>query len=155
MWQSRGLTCLFSFCATGEIAHGRRVQLSTACLSPRERSVRSARVESSSSGILVCGSRARALPTHGTTFWLRMRHRDDSSPPVSCTHLLTAWLVTAVKAVSSSRFWAGRTSPREFCLRGGSYLNRRTHAGFGAGRTNSEVCATRGWEPITRARHPL
>ena len=41
VWQSRGLTCLFSFCATGEIAHGRRVQLSAACPSLRERSVRS------------------------------------------------------------------------------------------------------------------
>ena len=32
VWQSRGLTCLSSFCATGEIAHGRRAQLSAACL---------------------------------------------------------------------------------------------------------------------------
>ena len=42
-----------------------------------------------------------------------MRRRDDSSPPVSCTHLLTVWLVSAASVVSLSRVWAGPTNPRE------------------------------------------
>ena len=41
---------------------------------------------------------------------------------VPCTHLLTAWLVSAV---SSSRSWAGRTSPRESFVCEKAHLKRR------------------------------
>ena len=138
VWQSRGLTCLFSFCATGEVvecgsALPARPQGNDPCAVQRR--------------VLllwdtcVCGSRAGALSTHGTTLWLRMRHRDDSSPPVSCTHLLTAWLVSAAKAVSSSRSWAGRTSPREsFVCEEALTSNAdciRTHSRMGADHTCS------------------
>ena len=59
------------------------------------------------------------------------------SPPVSCTHPLTACLVSAAKAVSSSCSWAGRTSPRESFVCEEALTSSadclRTHAGFGAG----------------------
>ena len=109
------------------------------------------RVASSSSGTLVCGSR--------TTLWLRMRHRDDSSPPVSCTHVLTAWLVSTAKAVSSSRSSAGLTSPRESFVCEEALTSRadclRTHAGLEPVGRTPKSGVTRGCEPITPAHRDL
>ena len=78
VWQSRGLTCLSSFCATGEIAHGRRAQLSAACL------------------------RAQVTPGRRLGRWWLTRKTQAAAHTHSCSVSLRALLCCALRVARST-----------------------------------------------------